>query len=352
VAIRDKTVLKILFLADTHLGFDLPLHPRVQRRRRGHDFFTNYHHILDVAWSEKADLLIHGGDLFFRSKVPAWIVDKAFEPLVEVANAGIPIYLVPGNHERSKFPGHLWLAHENIHVFDKPKTFRLNIQGATIALSGFPFTRKVKHSFQDLLSQTGYLAHPADLRLLCLHQTFEGAKVGPSDFTFRAGPDNIPGSEIPENFTAVLSGHIHRAQALTQTLNRQPLPAPVIYPGSIERTSFAERFEDKYYVLLKLDPSSPNPLLEVAFHPLPTRPMIKLEISTDGTIPETIKNHLRQTFSTLDPDSIVRVHFTGPNAEGVQGSLSAGDLRALAPPTMNISLSHQWRYLSAINQQS
>lgn len=95
----SKTPLKIVFFADTHLGFDLPRHPRIQRRRRGDDFFANYHHILNFALTEKEDLVVHGGDFFFRSKVSPSIIEKAFEPLIEVAKAGIPIYLVPGNHE-------------------------------------------------------------------------------------------------------------------------------------------------------------------------------------------------------------------------------------------------------------
>lgn len=196
--------IKILFFSDSHLGFDLPMHPRVQRRRRGHDFFSNYQQILDVALAKKVDLIIHGGDLFFRAKVHPAIVEQAFEPLANVANAGIPIFLVPGNHERSKLPGHLWLAHSNIHVFDQPKTFRLKVGNGVIALSGFPFARKVKRNFQSLLDQTNYLANKADAHFLCLHQTFEGAKVGPSDYTFRVDRDNIPGSEIPAGFTAIL----------------------------------------------------------------------------------------------------------------------------------------------------
>jgi DNA repair exonuclease SbcCD nuclease subunit len=33
-------VIKVLLLADTHLGFDLPSRPRSERRRRGPDFFA------------------------------------------------------------------------------------------------------------------------------------------------------------------------------------------------------------------------------------------------------------------------------------------------------------------------
>ena len=35
-------IIRILFLADTHLGFDFPFRPRIQRRRRGPEFFANF----------------------------------------------------------------------------------------------------------------------------------------------------------------------------------------------------------------------------------------------------------------------------------------------------------------------
>jgi len=339
----DKSVIKILFFSDTHLGFDYPINPRIQRRRRGHDFFSNYHHILNIARARKVDIVIHGGDLFFRSKVPALIVEKAFAPLVDLANTGIPIYLVPGNHERSKFPGHLWLAHNNIYVFDKPRTFWLKVGDTTIALSGFPFARRVREKFTALVNQTNFRELKADCSFLCMHQTVEGAQVGPSDFTFREGPDNIPGIMIPEWFNGVLSGHIHRAQKLTQTLDHRSLPAPVIYPGSIERTSFAERFEGKYFVIVKINPprEDQNPIVE--FHQLTSRPMVKLEISTLGFCLENLKTNIKAELSPLAVDSIVQLQLTGPNSEAFQDELSSTFLRAIAPPTMNISMANQFR---------
>jgi len=35
-------IIRILLMADTHLGFDLPFRPRIKRRRRGPDFFANF----------------------------------------------------------------------------------------------------------------------------------------------------------------------------------------------------------------------------------------------------------------------------------------------------------------------
>ena len=52
-------VIRILLLADTHLGFDLPVNPRVNRRRRGHDFLANYAAALQPALTgEVADITV------------------------------------------------------------------------------------------------------------------------------------------------------------------------------------------------------------------------------------------------------------------------------------------------------
>ncbi len=140
-------IIKILLFADSHLGFDLPRQPRIERRRRGEDLFKNYLDVLKFARTQKVDLVVHGGDLFHHSKVSRAIIERAYRPLYEIACRRIPVYLVPGNHERSRLPGHLYLSHDNIHVFDRPVTYVQQIGGMKISLSGFPFMRSVRDKF-------------------------------------------------------------------------------------------------------------------------------------------------------------------------------------------------------------
>lgn len=333
-------VVRVLFVADTHLGFDLPFRPRIERRRRGHDFFANFERALRPAYEGNVDLVVHGGDLLYRSRVPAALVEMALAPLVRVAEHGIPVYLVPGNHERARIPLHLWSAHPNMHIFDQPRTFLCTVAGGSIALSGFPFARNVRDRFSQLVSLTRYHEVEADFRLLCLHQTVEGAQVGPSNYTFRSGPDVMRGQDIPADLGAVLAGHIHRAQMLTHDLRNRRLPAPVIYPGSIERTSFAERNEDKGYAILSagLAGRERGRLVDVSFTPLPARPMVSLVLEAMDPSTTSLMDHLRRQLSALDPNSVVRLQIRGAHATEVREILSAAILRQLAPPSMNISL--------------
>ena len=335
------SLARVLLVADTHLGFDLPFRPRIQRRRRGYDFFGNLERALQPAHEGAVDIVVHGGDLFYRSKVPAALVDMAMAPLVQVAERGIPVYLVPGNHERSRIPMHLWTAHPNLHIFDRPRTYVCPLGSSSIALSGFPFTRKVQGEFRNLVDQTRYAAVQSDAHLLCMHQTVEGAKVGVQDFTFRNGPDIVRGREIPSAMCAVLSGHIHRAQVLTRDLGNRPLAAPVIYPGSVERTSFAERNEDKGYMVVSvgLMGCDRGRLVDVSFVRLPARPMISITIEPGKLGGLSLTDQLRGELAALDPESVVRVQVAGFGAARAQRLLTAERLRELAPPSMNITLS-------------
>jgi len=155
------------------------------------------------------DLVVHGGDLLYRSRVPDALVEMALTPLLRVAKQGVPVYMVPGNHERSRIPLHLMTAHPLIHVFDRPRTYLQHSQAGTLALSGFPFCRTVRSRFSELLHQTGYTDVQSDAHALCLHQAVEGAQVGVQNYTFREGADVVRRRDIPDDFAAVLSRHIH-----------------------------------------------------------------------------------------------------------------------------------------------
>jgi DNA repair exonuclease SbcCD nuclease subunit len=337
--------VRILLLADTHLGFDSPQHPRVTRRRRGPDFFANFERALQPARHGEVDLVVHGGDLFFRSRVQPVLIDQALNPLAEVAQSGVPVLLVPGNHERSRIPLHLATATPNLHIFHRPGTVILDLVGARISLSGFPFVRRVGERFARLLHECDYDRVEADFRLLCLHQSVEGARVGLHDYTFRKGPEVISGQDIPNTFDTVLAGHIHRNQLLTHDLVGRPLPAPVIYPGAIERTSFAEREETKHYAVVTLTrpEEGTGEQVKVEFVPLPTRPMINLAVDENGLDSVGLMDHLSKELGALDPHAIVRVSFGSSVDPELIPLVSSATLRSLAPLTMNVSLAGRAR---------
>ena len=282
--------------------------------------------------------MVHGGDLLYRSKVPARLVAMALEPMIEVAEAGVPVYLVPGNHERSAIPHRHLAEHPLIHIFERPRSFVLRKGSFTLALSGFPFVRRaIRQKFSDLLVQTGWRDVEAAVHVLCIHQAVDGATVGPVGYKFRYAADVVNPRDVPADFSAVLSGHIHRFQVLTRDLKGRMLPAPIFYPGSIERTSFAEKNETKGYLILEfVNGGSGGGFKRWQFVNLPARPMLQLELRVGGMTGMEVKAWLQTRLEHMPADSIVKLKVYGTACGEAREVLRAASLRSLAPRTMNI----------------
>jgi DNA repair exonuclease SbcCD nuclease subunit len=341
--------VRILFLSDTHLGIDLPSRPRVERRRRGDDFFESFERAIEPAIRGETDVVVHGGDLFYRSRVPAWLAGRVFERLEDLADSGVDVFWVPGNHERSVVPRGLLLTHPNVRVFDRPRTFTISRRGLDLALSGFPYTPGIRDEFMSLVAATGHLETRANVRLLCIHQLVEGARVGPVDFTFRSGHDVVRGADVPPGFAAILSGHVHRFQVLERDLAGRRLLSPVLYPGSIERTSFAERHERKGFLVLEVvaDLEAAGGSARWEFRELPVRPMVDVDLDAGGVDASTIGARLRDSLSRLDPASVVRIRLLGTPSPEALRALGAAALRSAAPETMSVTLA--WRDASPVH---
>jgi len=286
---------------------------------------------------------VHGGDFFFRSRVAPEVVNDAFLALSEVADSGIQVVIAPGNHDRSRLPPSVWLGHPNIHVFDRPRTVCFESHGLRVAIGGFPFVRgDVRTSFPRQLDDTGLERADADVRLLCMHQTVAGASVGPNGFTFRSGPQVIPPALLTASLTAVLGGHIHRAQVL------RPADGPaVFYPGSTERTSFAERNEAKgFFDLTIANEQGRSEVVDADFVELPARPMVDLKLPPD-VHQDGLGYLLRGAITDLPRDAVVRITCDGPPTPAIARSLSASFLRSCFPASMNVQLSRElvdaWR---------
>ncbi|MFO0583717.1 MAG: metallophosphoesterase [Anaeromyxobacter sp.] len=253
--------MRLLFLSDTHAGLDLSPRPRGRRPAGVDGHLERLRAGLAPARAGAVDAVLHGGDLLYRSKVPAWLAEAALAPLREVADLGVPVLLVPGNHERGRVPYPLLARHERLLVFDRPRSFTIEAGGLRVAFGGFPYAAAVRARFPALVEETGLARAEADVRLVCLHHCVEGATCGPGDFTFTTGDDVVRRRDLPAWAAAVLSGHIHRCQVL-------PGEPPVVYAGSTERTSRAEADEPKGVLTLEVGRRGVD---AIAFSPLGER---------------------------------------------------------------------------------
>lgn len=327
--------IRILLLADSHLGFDLPVRPRSARRRRGYDFLANYVTALEPALCGEVDIVVHAGDVFDRPSVVPSIAYQAYEPLKRVADTGVPVFIVPGNHERSRLPHELLASHPSIHIFDRPRTIVAEVRGAAVALSGFPYERReVRRRFGELLEAMAWRGHHAAHRLLCIHHCVEGATVGPANFTFTTAADVIRARDIPADFTAVLAGHIHRHQVLMA--KRGSASAPVLYPGSIERTSFAEMDEPKGFMVVKLGERARDVRWERRH--LPARQMVRCDIDAGNMSALRLDAAIRGAIADAARDAVLSIRVAGVLTPEHRRAFSAARLRDVIPPTMNIEV--------------
>jgi DNA repair protein SbcD/Mre11 len=284
--------------------------------------------------------VVHAGDVFDRSRIVPTLAYQAFEPLCRVADRGIPVFIVPGNHERSRLPHLRFASHSGVQVFDRPRTFHTEVRGTTIAIAGFPYERDVRARFADLVQQTGWRSSAVAFRLLCIHHCVEGATVGPGNYTFTTAADVVRIREVPPEFAAVFSGHIHRHQVLTTDLARRPVSTPVLYPGSLERTTFAEMGEPKGFMIVRLavDEEAESARVTWEFRELLARPMIRREIAIEGMSETSLAIAVREVITAAPVDAVLSIRLTGALAESQWRAVSPARLRAMAPSTMNVEI--------------
>jgi DNA repair exonuclease SbcCD nuclease subunit len=257
----------------------------------------------------------------------------------------VPVFIVPGNHERARLPHARFAEHPRIHVFDRPRTFAIDVRGRRVAFSGFPFERRdVRARFPELVERTGWREHDATLRLLCMHHCAEGATVGIAagsrDFTFTTAADVVRVRDVPASFAAVLSGHIHRRQALTTDLRGRPLDVPVLYPGSVERTSLAEIGETKGYMVVQVDADGNGGRARTRweFRELYARPMFAEDVAVSGLSSVALDDAVRAIVAAAPPDAVLRIRITGDLDADHLRVLRAAHVRSFTPESMNLEI--------------
>jgi exonuclease SbcD len=297
--------LRILHLADSHIGADLPARPRSQRRRRGDDLVASYRRVLEFAREHDVDLVIHAGDVFDRSRPSDAALAAAAGPLLALAAADVPVVIVPGNHERSVLPESLLFSHPNLHVVRSPCTLSFALCGTRVGVVGVPCLRRgAAKGFGQALRETGWEHARADVNVLATHQTFESATCGPAGYRFRSGEDVVERNVVPAAIDYIAAGHIHRHQVLATPCDGGP---PVVYAGSPDRITFAERDEPKGAVLVKVDGGR----LTYRFLEHAVRPMAVVPLNVSGLARAAIREEALERIAALPAEAVALLRLSG-----------------------------------------
>lgn len=297
--------IKIVFLSDTHLGHDYPIR-NANNARKGEDFFKNFFKVIEKTKNIKADLLIHGGDLFDKADVNQKVIDRCYDAFYELADLGIPVIIIPGNHDNNGLPSSLFVEHPNLYLLNKTSNTNLTLNGKEFEIHSIPFTKKIGDNFENELNKLHYKNNPDSFKILLVHQSLEGCKVGPVDFTFKNNENSIGLNQIPNYYDIILSGHIHRHQII-EIQNSDNSITPFIYSGSTEKTSFSEIKEEKGFIVLEF--KKKNSLLQpdIRFEKLTTRPMYDILLQDNYIDEKSIIDKITHNAKKLESNAVIRI---------------------------------------------
>jgi len=299
-------------MSDSHLGFSLPSNyqgTKLIMRRRGQNLVNNFIKALKIAQKEHVSFILHTGDLF-NSKHPPNELERIVYNEIRKISSEIPFYLVPGNHERSKYLTTLESI-PGMHIFSKPKLYFQTIEDMKVTLSGFPYTSFVRDIASTLIKKATSNQTSTHSNILCLHQLIESAKTGNHNFQLnKNNPHVIRLNSIPEEINYVAAGHLHRYQILKPKY----LGKKIIYSGSTSRIHYDERNQDKGVIIGRIE-NDGN--ISHKFEPLPVKefPKVDLDISSYFS-PSTIQSKIKEELSRLATLSLAEDCFPTLNIVG------------------------------------
>jgi DNA repair exonuclease SbcCD nuclease subunit len=259
--------MKILHLADTHLGYSA--YRKITKdgvNQRETDVYKSFEKFIDYAISNKVDLVLHAGDLFDSVRPNNRAITVAIQQILRLSLNKIPFIVISGNHEQPKLKetGHIFNIFNHIenvypiyHEKYEKKIFK--IKKKKICIHALPQTN-TKESFQLQIQQLNN-EKQIDFNILLIHGSVQGIK----EFTMNEFNElMIPKKYLESFFNYCALGHYHK---FTQVEHK------AFYSGSTEALTFADAKEKKGFMELTIE----NNELIPRFKTLPTRPMIDTE---------------------------------------------------------------------------
>ncbi len=353
----DVQPMRLLHCADIHLGYETHgrLDPASGLNTRLLDFKRCFDFMVARAIEENIDVFLFAGDAY-RTADPTPTQQKLFaEALRPLADAGIPIVMIVGNHDHPVSFGKassvdiFGVLEGKVDVFVTP-TFRgpsnpIQTRSGPMQLIALPwpirskilsrekYRRATPHEIRGAIEelyttfvrQSASELDPSMPAVVAAHLTVQGAELSGSERssliahepTFTVGQLAQPGVDY------VALGHIHRFQDRNAEAFARGEGPPVIYSSSIERISFKEFDARKGFVLIDIEPGA-TPRTRYEYVDTPARRFLPIEVdATEAADPTDaiLKAVAREDIT----EAIVRVRYKV--GEEQIGSVDQGAVR-------------------------
>jgi len=342
--------VKLLHTADIHLGFKTHGRRDAQTglNTRLLDVRRSLEAVVQRALDADVDVFLFCGDAYHTADPTPTQQDIFVQCLRPLADAGIPIVLIVGNHDHPVTFGRA----SSLDIFDhiagdvycyrKPASSVqvLDTKSGPLQLIPLPwpirsqilakdeyrrmspdelrrfveehYVTYVQRRAAEIMDEekgvtpdgTERALSPDVPTVLAGHVTVQGAALSGSEHTttIASEPTFTVGQLAVRPIDYVALGHVHRPQ----NRNEDGHP-PVVYSGSIERVTFNEADEDKGVRLVDIDPTR-DPVTHTAFVETPARPFVAVSVDArNADAPtERVLAAIRERDVT---DAIVRVRY-------------------------------------------
>lgn len=249
--------MKILHLADTHLGFSA--YRKITENginQRELDIYNAFTKCIDYAIDTKPDLVIHAGDLFDSVRPTNRAITVALQQVLRLSQSNIPFLVISGNHDcpKLKETGNILRIFEHLeNVYpiynENYEKVDLNFNDKKISLHAIPQCQTNK-KFNDNLKKVKS-EKDSDINLLIVH----GAVTGIKEFKMNEFNELIIPSKIfDEGFDYVALGHYHKHTKIKEY---------VYYSGSTENFSFSDLSEKKGFIEIEFDENFKHKFIEI-----------------------------------------------------------------------------------------
>lgn len=276
--------------------------------------------IYEISCKEKADALILAGDIYDRVIPPAEAVVLLDHFLTDMAAAGIPVFLISGNHdspERLGFAGKL-LEDQGIHIAGIYENQLKEVKvtdccgEATFVLMPFarPAAVEAKSSGEAVAHMLSKRVKRTEREILVTHYFItdmgRAPELSDGETTVHVGGlDNVEASLL-DGFDYVALGHIHKPQKIGH--------GEIYYAGAPLAYSFSEAGQEKSVNLVELGKKGDVEVRRIPLKPLHDLrrirgrldELMRPEIVAAGDANDYIRAELTDEEELVDPIGTLR----------------------------------------------
>lgn len=323
---------RIVFASDSHLNKHYGRMTPDQLAERRRRLRAALRATMDHARRERADLYLHGGDLFDgpnpRAVELVWTAGQ-FHRLHE---AGVTCLLIGGNHDVPKTrhggatPQRLFEEVGVARVFTNPTRVTWwtgEVDGLRLAIGGLPPDPRLEPGDDPLDALQEEIVPPeADAVLLLTHYALEGRlhPLAEEPILRKASVAALAG-----RVDLILVGHVHEAAELDVAGVR------VLFPGPTERLSFGELDVECGFAQIDIQKGPDGrAAIELQRVPLEPQPMRRETIrATDVPAEDPTGWLLDRIRAMSSPEQLLQVRLEGPLPREVYHALRSREAWAL-----------------------